>query len=201
MKADWDEITQGMPEVKEDFFEILVQHYSASGRYYHTMEHIQALLSYVHQYEELLNSPRNLKFAVWYHDVIYDPLRSDNEEKSAELAQDHLIQLGLDSMNVRRISELIIATAKHTCDPNEFDATFFLDIDLSILASNSELYDNYASQIRKEYQMYPDEQYNAGRLKVLEHFLGMDRIYKTDLFYEKWEGAARENLKREKMLL
>ncbi|HXL55890.1 MAG TPA: hypothetical protein VN958_06525 [Chitinophagaceae bacterium] len=39
--------------------------------------------------------------------------------------------------------------------------------------------------------------YNEGRKKVLMHFLEMNRIFKTDEFYNQFEKQARENLKRE----
>jgi predicted metal-dependent HD superfamily phosphohydrolase len=51
--------------------------------------------------------------------------------------------------------------------------------------------------VRKEYLIYPDLIYNPGRKKVLHHFLAMDRIFKTDFFYNKFEQQARQNLRKE----
>ncbi|MDI3322235.1 hypothetical protein [Pinibacter soli] len=48
-----------------------------------------------------------------------------------------------------------------------------------------------------EYAIYPDLIYKPGRKQVLLHFLEMKRIFKTKEFYEKYETAARENLKKE----
>jgi len=59
------------------------------------------------------------------------------------------------------------------------------------------MYENYTHQLRKEYAVYPDLLYNEGRKKVLMHFLEMNRIFKTDEFYNQFEKQARENLKRE----
>ena len=77
------------------------------------------------------------------------------------------------------------------------DGHFMLDIDLSILATGRENYIEYTKQIRTEYAVYPDEVYNPGRVKVLQHFVGMDRIYKTDHFSSLWEERAKQNLEFE----
>lgn len=39
--------------------------------------------------------------------------------------------------------------------------------------------------------------YVPGRKKVLNYFLAMPRIFKTNHFYEKYEEAARKNLEDE----
>jgi predicted metal-dependent HD superfamily phosphohydrolase len=48
--------------------------------------------------------------------------------------------------------------------------------------------------IRKEYNFYPDFMYKPGRQKVLQHFIQMPRIYKTDYFHDRYEEKARDNL-------
>jgi predicted metal-dependent HD superfamily phosphohydrolase len=42
--------------------------------------------------------------------------------------------------------------------------------------------------------MYPDFLYRPGRRKVLQHFLDMERIFKTEEFASKFEKQARVNL-------
>jgi len=44
--------------------------------------------------------------------------------------------------------------------------------------------------------VYPDLVYNPGRKKVLNHFLAMDSIFKTDYFYNKFDRQAKENLRK-----
>ena len=44
---------------------------------------------------------------------------------------------------------------------------------------------------------YHDIIYKPGRQKVLKHFLAMNRIYKTDHFFKKYEPQARINLANE----
>lgn len=64
-----------------------------------------------------------------------------------------------------------------------------------------EVYEAYAAAVRKEYSIYPDLVYRPGRKKVLEAFLGMERIYKTDYFFRRLEATAKENMKKEIMAL
>ncbi|MDG1331614.1 MAG: hypothetical protein P8P74_04745 [Crocinitomicaceae bacterium] len=199
LRSNWKELTQGLPEVSNAFFLELTILYNSAGRHYHTLNHIEALLKLAEEHQHLLKSPRTIFWVIWYHDAIYDAAKSDNEEKSADLARDHLTKLGLDNDLIEECFQLIIATKTHTLTENlsTFDAEFLLDIDLSILAVKQESYLEYTKQIRKEYKIYPDFLYKKGRKKVLKHFLEMDKIYKTELFQNLWEENARTNLKFE----
>ncbi|AOP33158.1 hypothetical protein A0128_04390 [Leptospira tipperaryensis] len=77
------------------------------------------------------------------------------------------------------------------------DTNLFLDADLSILGEEWDLYSGYCKNIRKEYSIYSDSDYRVGRGKVLKYFIDMDRIYKTDYFFERYEKRAKENLRTE----
>ncbi|MNE99513.1 hypothetical protein D3C80_1982060 [compost metagenome] len=77
------------------------------------------------------------------------------------------------------------------------DTNYFTDADLSILGQDWERYIQYAKDIRKEYTIYPDEQYYPGRTRVIQHFLDMPRLFKTEYFYLQFEEKARENLAKE----
>lgn len=97
---------------------------------------------------------------------------------------------------------LILATITHSPslseDTSHKDLTFFLDIDMSILASEAVDYDAYATNIRKEYQHYDDAAYKSGRTSVLRDFLKSDRIYMSEIFKDSgMEERARSNIKRE----
>ena len=74
---------------------------------------------------------------------------------------------------------------------------YFTDADLAILGSDYDKYIHYVKSIRKEYKFYPDFVYNPGRKKVLEHFIQMTRIYKTDFFFSRYEEQARKNMNDE----
>ena len=77
------------------------------------------------------------------------------------------------------------------------DNAYLLDLDLSILGTDWEIYNKYTQNIRKEYKIYPDILYKPGRKKVLKHFLERDSLYFTERFKTKFEKQARNNLIQE----
>ena len=75
------------PSLADEVFEDIRRHYAVPGRFYHTLDHVGAMLDTV---ESLGSHARNLNavtLATWLHDVIYDSKASDNEERSAEYAE------------------------------------------------------------------------------------------------------------------
>jgi len=68
---------------------------------------------------------------------------------------------------------------------------------MSILGAAPDAYRQYASDVRREYGVFPDEMYNHGRLQVLNDFLARDRIFLTDYFHERLEKLARVNISQE----
>lgn len=197
LENNWIRLTRGLPA--NDFYQKLKKLYTSEDRHYHSFDHIEALLKLSEKHRNLLTSPKTVDFAIWYHDAIYDPSKSTNEEESAELARKDLMTLGVEIETIEECCSLIIATKSHQLsnELDSFDAQFLLDIDLSILAADDDRYDQYALQIREEYRIYPDELYKPGRKKVLLHFLEMKHIFKTELFQNLWEERAKENLHRE----
>ena len=133
---------------------------------------------------------------LFYHDIIYQVFRKDNEEQSAAFAKKVLADLGVAPERVERCVRHIQATKQHhwSDDP---DCNYLLDMDLGILGSERERYELYTQQIRKEYRIFPDLLYKPGRKKVIDHFLGLDSIYKTEYFRALFEKQARNNLKWE----
>lgn len=119
-----------------------------------------------------------------------------NEEKSSEFAKFRLEKLGVNKIDIEEFSEQILATKSHQKSGNN-DTNYLLDVDLSILGKDIESYVKYTQQIRKEYSIYPDFLYKPGRRKVLQHFLVLESIFKTEYFKGKYEVQARENIKFE----
>jgi predicted metal-dependent HD superfamily phosphohydrolase len=69
----------------------LVAAYTAPGRYYHNLTHIEDCLGALAGVDHLSAAEREiLTAAIWWHDVVYDATRSDNEELSARLAEQHI---------------------------------------------------------------------------------------------------------------
>ena len=177
-------------------FAELVRAYSGSGRHYHTLDHIAALLDLLDQYGEGLADPGAVELAIFFHDAVYIPTRSDNEAESATLARARLTALGLPPGLIGRVAELILATRhgiEHV-EQHDADLDLLLDLDLSVLAADRAIYAAYARAIRSEYAVYPDEVYRPGRRRVLGQFLARSRIYQTSRLHGLWDAAARANL-------
>jgi len=172
------------------------KNYSDKKRHYHTLQHLDNLLAQLTELKAEIQNRDAMLFTLYYHDIVYNALRSDNEEKSAELAEKRMKQLSVPGNTIALCKKQILATKTHVPSTNS-DTNYFTDADLSILGQPWEIYLQYYQDIRKEYAIYPDLVYHPGRKKVLNHFLSMDRIYKTDLFYNKFEMPAKQNLQKE----
>jgi predicted metal-dependent HD superfamily phosphohydrolase len=169
----------------------------AENRSYHNFEHIENLLSFLNKRKREIIDLDGIKLATWFHDVVYDTEAKDNEEKSAQYAQNYLEQLSIPKEIIAHVVALIRATTKHEAIENDYDSAIFLDADLAILGSSEENYDKYTAKIRKEYAWVSDEEYKAGRIKVLEGFLKRPKIYFTEGAGKELEQQARANIERE----
>jgi len=137
--------------------------------------------------------PPALEMALWFHDAIYDPRAKDNEEESARLAEKHLLTAGAPTGFIESVRALVLATRHH--DPSlHRDAPIMVDIDLSILGKPRGRFDEYERQIRHEYDWVPEPAFRTGRSAILQAFLARPHLYATDLFRDKYEVLARENL-------
>jgi predicted metal-dependent HD superfamily phosphohydrolase len=171
-------------------------HYTGSSRYYHNLSHLDHLVETLLPIKSEIEDWRIIIFSVAYHDLIYNPLRKDNEVKSADVAFKRLTQLNLPLLLRDKCKMQIIATKDHQVN-KDTDTNYFTDADLAILGTNKESYLLYTRLIRKEYSYFPDLLYKPGRRKVLKHFLEMESIFKTKYFQDKYEDQARMNISAE----
>ncbi len=174
---------------------MIEKRYAEKGRHYHTLKHLDHIIAELQPCRESIVNWEAVVLATAYHDIIYNVLRQDNEEKSASFAVKELASMGWDEQMQEACRRLILATCKH--EFADSDTNFFTDADLSILGSDPESYRMYTEQVRKEYAIFPNIIYKPGRRKVLVHFLGMTNIFKTSFFAGKYEATARANLERE----
>ena len=177
-------------------FDGLSRAYGEPTRFYHNQTHIAACLEALMRYAHLAERIAEVEMAIWFHDAIYDATRSDNEAQSAKWAVIALTKLGLESASVRRIEQMIIATATHAADALGNDAQLMLDIDLGILGARVDVFERYDADIRREYAWVPEVDYVTRRQLVLATFLEREAIYKTAPLHDALEAQARENLAR-----
>ena len=170
--------------------------YCHKKRHYHTLLHLDNLLQQLLEIKTTIKDWDTVLFSLYYHDIIYNPLKTTNEEKSAEFAANRLQSILAPAHVIKSCVYQVLATKKHNaCDDD--DTNYFTDADLSILGQDWNIYSNYYRQVRKEYSLYPDIIYIPGRKKVLQHFLQMEQIFKTGHFFRKFELQARENILQE----
>jgi len=183
----------------QDTFDRIESFYKSSDRYYHNLDHIGYMLSKAVKFKKVVNDYNSILFAIWFHDVIYDPKKSDNEEMSSEFAEEFLKKINFDIGKIKNIKNLILKTKNHSIiDSNEdFDTKFFLDLDLLIFGVKKKKYRKYTENIRKEYSFMPDKIYKLERIKILERFLSQNIIFRTEEFRKRYEILARKNIKSE----
>jgi predicted metal-dependent HD superfamily phosphohydrolase len=171
----------------------LLTAYSEKHRHYHTVEHIDHCLHELDREIALASEPAEVEFALWFHDAVYNPHRSDNEEKSAELAC-ALMQRHLGaSERIARVHAHIMAT-RHEAPATTPDSQLVVDIDLSILGASEEAYARFEENVRKEYRWVPSIIFRRKRAEILLSFLDRPNIYSTQPFRSRYEAQARRNL-------
>jgi predicted metal-dependent HD superfamily phosphohydrolase len=170
--------------------------YSNKKRHYHTLTHLENLLQQLVAVKTTIKNWDTVLFTLYYHDIIYNPLKTNNEEKSAEFTENRMRLIAAPQPIIENCIGQILATKKHFLSADN-DTNIFTDADLSILGQPWPVYEKYYKQVRKEYALYPNLIYNPGRKKVLQHFLQMQQIFKTDYFFECFEAQAKENIERE----
>ena len=178
--------------------------YGDIERKFHNLSHLEQIINLLLPFQSQIEDWDTLLFAAYYHDFVYDVEKyvteNNNEDKSAEKAEEVLKSIGYPFDKIERCKQHILATKKHELSADA-DTNFLTDADLSILGQSTDEYEVYHKNIRKEYFIYPDAIYHAGRQKVLQQFLQRKRLYKTDSFFLQYESQARENIKRELELI
>lgn len=186
----------GVPaEHVEALWAEVVSAYSAPGRHYHTLEHLEAVHARIAEVPGGAEAPDALLLATVYHDLVLRTGRSDNEARSADRMRERLHGM-LPEPLLERAAQHILAT-RHHGPSTDRDTDLFTDADLSILGASPAAYSRYTQAIRREFKRYPDVVYKPGRRKVLAHFLAMPQLFKSPYFSERFERQARLNLQAE----
>lgn len=169
--------------------------YQEEGRFYHTLEHIHSLLKLNDSYRKELVDPGVVMFAIFFHDIIYDPKSKFNEEDSSAVFAERL-NGHLDEAVIQKVCHYINETKKHdVLSSEDTDLKYFVDFDMSILGSDRQTYQLYCQAIRKEYAHYPDEAYCNGRTAFLRGTVNEGkRIFATEEFFTKYEETAKSNI-------
>jgi pantetheine-phosphate adenylyltransferase len=167
---------------QDDLYD-LVEMYTEPHRHYHNHDHLESMFNYVDTWSEYPDSQDKIMYtAIWFHDAVYDPTKSDNEEKSIDLfINSHTFQdMTVGERNI--VVDMIEATKDHAKGYDQLDSVKkkyqkvfkeFLDADLWEL-KKKDLPLNRTVEIEmavfKEYGFVPFNIYKKERIKILEKF-------------------------------
>ncbi|MFD3437387.1 hypothetical protein ACFWU3_07765 [Streptomyces sp. NPDC058685] len=183
------------------YAENLLARWAEPQRCYHTTAHLTAVLDHIDTLAEHAADPDLVRLAAWFHDAVYFPDRSENEERSARLAERALPEAGLSPEATAEVARLVRLTITHAPDDSDANGAVLCDADLAILASGPEPYAAYAAAVREEYGFVPEDAFRTGRAAVLRQLLELPRLFHTPHGERVWEPAARRNLGTELELL
>lgn len=181
------------------WYDSVTARYREPHRAYHDDRHLRWVVRHV----EALASDRELAdhgavvAAAFFHDVIYDPARPDNEAASARLAGSALTELGWTPERATLVGAMIEDTARHDVADVTVDRAVLFAADLAVLAASPGSYADYARNVRREYAHVDDRDWVTGRGAVLRSFLARPAIYAPCLALHDWEQRARGNLTAE----
>jgi pantetheine-phosphate adenylyltransferase len=139
----------------------VINRYQEPHRFYHTLDHLQDIYQQLEDKE--LADNKALLLATAYHDVIYNPQSSTNEENSAKYfmqyykANDQLKQ---------EVYNIILDTKTH--QPQSELSSVFCDLDLNVLRQPLHKLLIYEDQIFKEFQFADFTLYRIKRVEALQ---------------------------------
>jgi serine-type D-Ala-D-Ala carboxypeptidase (penicillin-binding protein 5/6) len=184
----------------EASFASLVERHSQDSRHFHTIEHVDQVVSMI---EDLVDVPSAapddadaVRLAGFFHDIVYEALPTD-KEKSAQIAGTWLDGLDVPQTLIAEVQRLILLTSEYDAAPDDRNASVLLDADLSILGSDPVAYDRYREQLRREHSRMSESDYIAWRRRRVQRFLARRQIYRTNVCRSALEATARINLGHE----
>lgn len=174
----------------------LITRYSEPHRKYHNLAHITTLFELATTHQVALSPAQQL--AIWYHDAIYSPLNSsDNEALSAQLLINHFQSHNSYQVRIaaQKAKEIILSTKLHESTDNETQVV--LDLDLAGLGFEWDYYSMSAELIRDEYSYLSEEVFLSERRLFLQKMLRRPFIFYTNWGRQEYERQAQSNMEAE----
>jgi len=191
--ASWDEALPGFSALGT----ALLDRYAEPARRYHDRRHLSEVLAGVRLLGDHATDVVSVQLAAWFHDAVYEFDRTDNEERSARLAEEMLASAAVDPRVIAEVERLVRLTANHNPSRNDANGAVLCDADLAVLASDRRRYADYVADVRAEFAALDDATFRSGRAGVLRQLLGMPSLFRTPEGRRRWEDAARANIQRE----
>ena len=172
-------------------------HHRSAGRHYHDNRHIKWVVRHVTALASHTDDLGAVVAAAFFHDVIYEVTRSDNESASGRLADRALTELDWQPDRRGHVVTMIEATATHDVDRADADTQVLLAADLAVLATEPAKYADYVRSVRREYAHVNDADWQLGRSAVLRGLLERPHLYAPTLELHGWDDRARANMTAE----
>jgi predicted metal-dependent HD superfamily phosphohydrolase len=173
-------------------------HYAQPHRHYHDLRHLAHCLQHFDTVADRLGERDQVETAIWFHDVVLEPGRTDNEQRSADYFR-QLAGAVMPGDFVGGVVDLILYTT-HRTPPADLDHQFLCDIDLSSFGNPWDAFLANSKAIELEFSGTRDE-YVRGETAFLEAMLRRPRIFMTDFFHDLFEDKARANIQQFLQLL
>jgi pantetheine-phosphate adenylyltransferase len=146
----------------------LLSMWNESHRHYHTLNHLNDLIDQINESKSKYSQKEyeKLLIAALFHDCVYDPMKQDNEEKSAQF----FMECCQDKTNpdLLDINKMILDTKTHQATTKLSES--FNYYDMNIVERDFDQLLEWENGIFNEYKAY-GELYKEGRLKFLESLL------------------------------
>lgn len=207
LRPQWIEVVQGiggnLEHADEAFAEIVQRYRTGDGRSYHNLFHIDRMLGFINKFDHLSKNKHTLKASVFGHDIVCVPGSQTNEQESADVFGLMLQRLSAKKEDVSETKRLIMITQEHKTTDEDTDGKLIIDGDFEILASEDEVYDNYAANIWREYVgtgKVSEEAFKEGRTRFIKGWLESikeNRLFLIPEIREKLQPQAKNNLERE----
>ena len=171
----------------------LVAAYTAPGRHYHNLTHIEDCLGALARVDNLLAAEREILVERSGCTMSFTTRPGWTTRSSAP----GWLKRMSARISVAEVGRLIRLTRTHQVLPDDRLGAILISIDLSILGAEPSRYDAYAAAIRQEFIHVRDTDYRAGRARVLGQFAARPVIFPDASFAATYDRRARENLARE----
>jgi predicted metal-dependent HD superfamily phosphohydrolase len=151
-------------------YNVLLAMWNESHRAYHTQNHLLDLIDQINESKNQFESNKDYEkmiLCALFHDCVYDPMRSDNEEKSAEFFLSCCQEKNQDILNIK---QMILDTKTHEATTPLSEK--FNQMDMNIVERDFDELLEWERGIRFEFEpRYGYESYKIGRVQFLEKIL------------------------------
>lgn len=147
--------------------EDIMKMWNDPSRLYHGKSHLDDLIQQIQNYQQISSKEREMLFLIaLFHDIIYDPQRTDNEERSADF---FLNSVKNQTNDIREISKCILDTRNH--NSSSLISKIFCEMDMDIVKRPLQDLLKWEEGISFEYSFLSTNEYIIRRTAFLEKII------------------------------